>query len=315
MTAHLLRRIAVALPMLLLSTLLVFLAVSYAGDPLSSLRQPNIAPETLRLRARELGLDRPIWERYASWLGGAVRGDLGRDLNGQNVAGELGRRGLVTLRLAVPALALAILLAVATGFWAAVRRGRLPDRLIGFTVVALLTLPEFWIATVLKQGGITLNRWTGAEVVATLGDAPPGATGSAAHLVLPVLTLALTAFPLWALYQRAATIEVLDSDYVLLARAKGLSRPRVLLMHALRTSLTPLVTMVALQIPWLVGGLVVIENVFGWHGLGEMLVEGVKQQDTNTVLAFLLVSAVLVTLLNLLADLLYGVLDPKVTHG
>ncbi|MFI6387114.1 ABC transporter permease [Nonomuraea sp. NPDC050540] len=315
MTGHLLRRIAVALPMLLLSTLLVFLAVSFAGDPLSSLRQPNIAPETLRLRAHELGLDRPVWERYANWLGGAVRGDLGHDLNGQSVAAELGRRGLVTLRLAVPALALAILLALTTGFWAAVRRGRWPDRLIGFAVVVLLTLPEFWIATVLKQGGITLNRWTGAEVVATLGDAPPGATGSAAHLVLPVLTLALTAFPLWSLYQRAATLEVLDSDYLLLARAKGLSRPRVLLRHALRTSLTPLVTVVALQVPWLVGGLVVIENVFGWHGLGEMLVEGVKQQDTNTVLAFLLVSAVLVTLLNLLADLLYGVLDPKVTHG
>ncbi|MFI6541126.1 ABC transporter permease [Nonomuraea sp. NPDC050547] len=315
MTGHLLRRIAVALPMLLLSTLLVFLAVSFAGDPLSSLRQPNIAPETLRLRAHELGLDRPVWERYANWLGGAVRGDLGHDLNGQSVAAELSRRGLVTLRLAVPALALAILLALTTGFWAAVRRGRWPDRLIGFAVVVLLTLPEFWIATVLKQGGITLNRWTGAEVVATLGDAPPGATGSAAHLVLPVLTLALTAFPLWSLYQRAATLEVLDSDYLLLARAKGLSRPRVLLRHALRTSLTPLVTVVALQVPWLVGGLVVIENVFGWHGLGEMLVEGVKQQDTNTVLAFLLVSAVLVTLLNLLADLLYGVLDPKVTHG
>ncbi|MFI6503728.1 ABC transporter permease [Nonomuraea typhae] len=315
MTARLLRRIAVALPMLLLSTLLVFLAVSYAGDPLASLRRPNIPPETLRLRALELGLDRPVWERYASWLGGAVRGDLGRDLNGQSVAAELGRRGLVTLRLAVPALTLAILLAVATGFWAAVRRGRWPDRLIGFTVVALLTLPEFWIATVLKQGGITLNRWTGAEVVATLGDAPPGAAGSAAHLVLPVLTLTLVAFPLWALYQRAATLGVLGSDYLLLARANGLSRSRVLLRHALRTSLTPLVTMAALQIPWLVGGLVVIENVFSWHGLGEMLVDGVKQQDTSTVLAFLLVSAVLVTLLNLLADLLYGVLDPRVTHG
>ncbi|MEV7007045.1 ABC transporter permease [Streptosporangium sp. NPDC051022] len=314
------RRVLLAVPLALVATAVVFTAVSLAGDPLASLRQPNVPPEALRLRAHELGLDRPLPVRYWHWITGVLHGDLGRGVAGQDIAAELLQRGLVSLRLVTLALVLAVAVSISAGFWAAVRRGRLADRAVGAMAVLLLTLPTFWTAVVVKQGGIALNQALGVDVVATLGDATPGTEGMSlpvrladygAHLLLPTIVLTLSRLPEFTLYQRSATAEVLGSDYLLFARAKGLSRRRVLLGHGLRTSLIPVTTMIAMEIPWILGGLVIIESVFGWHGLGEMLVDGIKQQDTNAVLAFLLVSTVLITVLNLAADLLYGVLDPR----
>ncbi|MFI6294729.1 ABC transporter permease [Nonomuraea sp. NPDC050790] len=317
------RRALLAVPLALVASIVVFTAVSLAGDPLASLRQPNVPQETLDLRAKELGLDLPLPVRYWNWITGVLRGDLGIGVEGQDIAAELVQRGLVSLRLITLALVVAVLMSIGAGFWAAVRAGRPADRVISALAVLLLTLPTFWMAVVVKQGGIALNQLAGSDLVATLGDATPGTEGLslpvrladyAAHLLLPTIVLVLSRLPEFTLYQRSATAEVLGSDYLLLARAKGLSRRRVLVRHALRTSLVPITTMLALEIPWLLGGLVVIETVFGWHGLGEMLVDGIKQQDVNAVLAFLLVSTVLITVLNLAADLLYGVLDPRVSH-
>lgn len=313
-------RLLQAVPLIFASTILIFFAVSVAGDPLDRYRGPNVPQSTLDAKAAELGLDRPIIERYWDWITHALRGDFGLNANGLPVGHELVDRSLVSLRLAALAVVLGILVAVAIGFFSAVRRGRATDRILTGATILLLTAPEFWVAVVAKQGAITFNEKTGSSFLATVGDSTPGIESEplltrlgdyAGHLALPTIVLVCGIFPVWALYQRAAMLEVIDSDYITLARAKGLSRNRVMVKHGLRTALMPLITMIALRLPWVVGGLVVIESIFGWRGLGTMLVQGVQRQDTNTVLAFLLLSALLITVLNLAADITHRFLDPR----
>ncbi|MEV7007510.1 ABC transporter permease [Streptosporangium sp. NPDC051022] len=316
-------RLLQAIPLIVVSTMVIFFAVSLAGDPLDRYRQPNVPQSTLDAKAAELGLDRPIAVRYWEWISHAVRGDFGLNDRGVPVGQELLDRSLVSLRLIAIAVVLAILAAVAVGFYGAVRRGRPADRLLTAFTILMLTAPEFWVAVVMKQLAIWFNQRTGTDLLATVGDSTPGIASAglgerlgdyAGHLVLPTAVLVLGMFPVWALYQRTAMLEVIDSDYVKMARAKGLTNTRVLVRHGLRTALTPVVTMIALRLPWVVGGLVVIESIFGWRGLGTMLVQGVQKQDTNTVLAFLLLSAVLITVLNLAADLIHRYLDPRVRY-
>lgn len=318
-----LNRLLVAIPLVVASTVLIFVAVSLAGDPLDRYRQPNVPQSTLDAKAHELGLDQPLVQRYWEWITGALHGDFGLNVRGVPVGHELLDRSLVSLRLVALAILIAIVVAVAVGFFSAVNRGRPIDRVLTVVTILLLTAPEFWIAVVSKQAAIKVNETAGSTVIATVGDSTPGVSEMAwstrlsdyaAHLVLPTIVLVLAVFPVWALYQRSAMLEVIDTDYVTMARAKGLPRTRVMVKHGLRNALMPLITMIALRLPWVVGGLVVVESIFGWRGLGTMLVEGVQQQDTNTVLAFLLLSAVLITILNLAADVAHRMLDPRMTH-
>jgi len=313
-------RLLVAIPLIFASTVLIFLAVALAGDPLDRYRKPNIPQSTLDAKAHELGLDRPLVVRYWDWISNALHGDFGLNDRGVPVAQELMDRSMVSLRLVAIGIVLAILVAVAVGFYGAINRGRLTDRVLMVVTILLLTAPEFWTAVIAKQGAIEINEATGRSILATVGESTPGIESEplltrlgdyAAHLVLPTIVLVCGVFPVWALYQRAAMLEVIDADYITMARAKGLSRQRVMVKHGLRNALMPLITMIALRLPWVIGGLVVIESIFGWRGLGTMLVQGVQKQDTNTVLAFLLLSAVLITVLNLAADIAHRALDPR----
>ncbi len=312
-------RLLQAIPLMLAATMVIFVAVSIAGDPLDRYRLPNVSQETLDAHARELGLDRPIWERYWLWITAALQGDFGLNASGRPVGPELFERSMVSLRLAGFAILLAILLAVVVGYFAAVYNGRLVDKVLIAVTIVLLTAPEFWIAVIVKEGAISANRAFGWSIP-TVGDSTPGAGGGLfesfldrlPYMLLPTIVLTLSVYPVWALYQRSAMVEVLDSDYLRFARAKGIGETNVLVRHGLRTSLIPIVTMIALRVPWIISGLVVVETIFGWRGLGRLLVEGIQKQDTNVVLAFLLFFALLITLLNIAADLLYRFLDPRV---
>lgn len=323
MTRMIIWRVVQAIPLILLSTILIFVAVSLAGDPIDRYRQPNIPQATLDAKAHELGLDQPLPVRYLNWISGVLHGDFGLNNRGTSVAADLLDRGAVSFRLLLAAVLIAIVVAVAVGFFSAVLQGRLSEKLLIAVTVFLLTAPEFWTAVVLKQGAIWFNQVTGTNVLSTVGESSPGLANApygerllddVGHLILPTLVLVLAVFPVWALYQRAAMTEVLKSDYLTMARAKGLTRRRVLVVHGLRTALIPVVTVIAMQLPWIIGGVVVVETIFGWRGLGTMLVQAIKVQDVNTVLAFLLISAVLITLLNLAADIAYRFLDPRVSH-
>jgi len=180
----------------------------------------------------------------------------------------------------------------------------------------------FFLAGLVKQGAIKINNDTKSQSLLTTGDSTPLTTGFTntftdrlSHLVLPTIALAAISYATWSRFQRAAMLDVLNSDYIRLARAKGLSRRRVMIRHALRTALIPLTTVVAIDVGGILGGAVLTERVFVWHGMGDMLLVSVANQDVNRVLAWLMVSALLVIIFNLIADVLYAFLDPRIRYA
>jgi peptide/nickel transport system permease protein len=230
----------------------------------------------------------------------------------------------VTLRMVILASILAIVLAIGAGVLSAVKQYTPTDYTFTFLGFLFLSMPVFWLAALLKEyGAIRLNKLFGEQVVYTVGAETPNLTGSfgdklanyAGHLVLPTVALALISFAAWSRYQRATMLDVLGSDYIRLARAKGLSRSRVMTRHALRNALIPLVTVVAIDIGAVFGGAVITERVFSWQGMGALLVQGVTTNDVNVLLAWLMVTSVIVVLFNLIADVLYAVLDPRIRYG
>jgi peptide/nickel transport system permease protein len=219
---------------------------------------------------------------------------------------------------------LAVILAIGAGVLSAVKQYTPTDYTFTFLGFLFLSMPVFWFAALLKEyGAIRLNSLFGEQVVYTVGAETPNLSGSlghrladyGGHLILPTIALALITFAAWSRYQRATMLDVLGSDYIRLARAKGLSRSRVMTRHALRNALIPLVTVVAIDIGAVFGGAVITEAVFSWQGMGALLVQGVRTTDVNVLLAWLMVTAVFVVLFNLIADVLYAVLDPRIRYG
>ncbi|MFD1938872.1 MULTISPECIES: ABC transporter permease [Nonomuraea] len=325
MLVYALRRLLVAVPVVVASTFVVFLLVTLSGDPLANLkgRNPPPSPQVIAVEEQRLHLDEPPLLRYWTWITGVVRGDFGPSVRTNlDIGHEIATRFGVTVRLIAVAVVLALALAVVVGVLSAVKQYSGLD--YGFTLAAFLflSMPSFWFAVLLKQGGISLNKLVGDQVVYTIGERSVVVDGgawaqlvdTAGHMVLPTISLALISFGAWSRFQRASMLDVLNSDYVLFARAKGLSRRRVVVRHALRTALIPMTTVTALDFASLISGAVITETVFQWRGLGDFLVTSVDQRDAYAVLAWLLVVAVAVIVFNLIADLLYAVLDPRIRY-
>jgi peptide/nickel transport system permease protein len=323
MLIYVVRRLLVSVPILLLSSLLVFLMVAGSGDPLAELRarNPPVPEQVIEARRSQLFLDRPLPERYWRWIRDFVRGDMGDSIQGLDVRSEIARRMTVTLRMVVLAIVLAVLLAVGSGVLSAVGQYTVVDYALTFAGFLFLSMPVFWVAALLKEfGAIRLNHLLGRQWVFVVGDQSPNLAGPlahrladyAGHLLLPTIAIVLAFYAGWSRFQRDAMLEVLGSDYLRLARAKGLPGWRVTTVHALRNALAPLVTVVAIDAAGILGGVFVVEQVFSWHGMGELFVQGLLASDLNVVLACLTVSSIIVVLLNLVADVLYAMLDPRI---
>ncbi|WP_369136835.1 ABC transporter permease [Modestobacter versicolor] len=320
------RRVLASVLVLVVSSFLVFALCAASFDPLAQYysRNPRPPQEFFDQLRERFGLNDPFLVRYWNWLTGVLHGDFGLTVDGTPVADQLPGRLAVTGRMILAAIVIAVVLAVIVGVIGAVRQYKPSDYTFTFIAYVLIALPTFWFAALLKEfvaGGI--NDLLGSQVLYTIGEETPGLSLYAdgwelwsdrlGHLVLPTVSLALLSFAAWSRFQRASMLDVLGSDYMRLARAKGLTYRRVVLKHGLRNALIPLTTVVALGIGTLFGGAVITETVFVWHGMGEYLLEnGIGQQDVNVVLGWLLVSAVFVVLFNLVADILYAVLDPRI---
>ncbi len=325
MLAYVIRRLLVSIVVLFFATVFVFLLVASSGNPLALLKaNPHIPHSTIVARENLLHLNDPLWQRYWIWFSNAIRGNFGTTINGQNVWSEASSHLLVTLRMVVIATIIAIFLAITAGVVAAVRQNRVADHAITVTNFLLLATPVFVIGLALKEFvAIPVNQHVGTTLFYTNGEQSPTLGGSffsrlpdyAAHTVLPVLTLILVSYSAWAIYQRSSMIETLDADHVRLARAKGLSPRRVLIRHVLRNALIPVTTVVALDFAAVLGGAIITEIVFGWQGLGQWYLSGVTNLDTNIMLAYLLITATFVILFNLVADILYAFLDPRIRYG
>jgi peptide/nickel transport system permease protein len=326
-----LRRVVVGILLVLASSFVVFLLVINAGEPsqLQVLRErPNHSELAVQQLEHQYGLDQPWNERYVTWISGAVHGDFGDDQHGRPVGPQV-RAGLaVTLRLVLAAELLAVLVGVSAGVVSAVRQYRVVDHVTTGLGFLFFAMPVFWFAILLKEfGAVRLNRVLEPlgidHAIKTIGSETPGFRGTlpervwdwTGYTVLPVVTLTAVSFVALSRFQRSAMLEVLGADHIVAARAKGISERRVIVRHALRVALVPVTTLVALDFGALFGGAVVTERVFGWRGMGALFLDAVTDVDPNMLLCWLLVTATSVVVFNLLADIAYAYLDPRVRRG
>lgn len=325
MIRYALRRLLISIPVVIASSIVVFVLVSLSGDPLAAFkgRNPPPSPAVVRVEMHRLHLDQPLVERYWTWVTGLIHGDFGPSVRANvSIGHELATRVLVTGRLIILAVIIAVVLAIAAGVVSAVRQYSGVDYSITFAAFLFLSMPSFWFAILLKEWATKANDGIGHQIFFTIGEGSiippaefwPRMLDIFGHMILPTIALALISFGAWSRFQRTSMLEVLGSDYVRLATAKGLSRRRVMIKHALRTSLGPLTTVVSLDFAALISGAVVTETVFQWHGMGDFIITSLQQRDVFATLAWLLVSAVAVIVFNLIADLLYAALDPRIRY-
>jgi peptide/nickel transport system permease protein len=284
---------------------LAFAALRLSGDPAATMLPGDATVDQLEALRRELGLDQPIYVQYAQFLANALRGDFGISFRHQQPAlGLVLERLPATLELAFAALLLAVVVALPLGIVAAIRRGRAVDAVaMGFAVVGQST-PTFWM-------GIMLILIVSVE----LGWLPTSGRGGFENLILPAITLGAQFAALLARLTRTSMLEVLGQDFLTTARAKGLRERTVVLRHALKNAAVPVITLAGLQFGTLLGGAVVTETVFAWPGVGRLAVQSILVRDYPVVQAGVFVLALSFVMINLLVDLAYGQLDPRIRHA
>ncbi|MGH8897940.1 MAG: ABC transporter permease [Egibacteraceae bacterium] len=315
------RRLLSSLPVLLLATALIFFGVTSVGDPLAALRQrPGVSPQTVDSIVARKHLDEPASVQYGYWLRDAVTNRFGTTLfSEQPIWPQLRRALWFTLQLVLTAEVVALFVGVGLGVLSAKRPYSVLD--YSTTTVGFLgySIPVFWFALVLQVIFTNLFRATGVRIFYTAGlSSPEVSTGLAflvdrvQHLVLPVITLAYANVALYSRYMRASMLEVAGADYVRTARAKGLEERLVTRNHEVRTALIPIVTLSAINLGLVFSGAIVTETVFSIPGMGSFFIEALGERDTYQIMAFLVVSALFIIGGNLMADIAYGYLDPRI---
>ncbi len=308
-----LRRVAQAIPLLLIISILVFALLHAApGGPLAIyLENPNVRPEDIERLKRSLGLDRSLPVQYMAWLRGFVMGDWGYSFaDGRPVLTRMAERVPATLELIAASLIIAGVAAVPTGVLAASRRRSIFDRAVTTLSLAGISLPIFWFGLLLQLlFAVSLGWLPSAGRTSMLGG---DLADRLRHLVLPAIVLATVHAAVWARYLRSSMVTVLAQRFILAAHGKGVPPRSVFFRHALRNALLPFVTIVLLDAAIMVSGAVVTESVFAWPGLGGLFTEALARRDYTVLMAFLMVSSVTVIVLNLVADLSYRFLDPRV---
>jgi peptide/nickel transport system permease protein len=305
MAHFLLRRLLLTIPVLLgVATLVFSLIHLIPGDPAAAMLGDSADAEQVARLRRELGLDRPLLEQYVEYLGGVLRGDLGRSLRtAQSVTEVIAERAPATIELAVVAMVVAIVVAIPLGVIAAVWRGTAIDRVAMTLALAGISLPNFWLGPLL------------ALILAVeAGWLPVSGRGTPAHLVLPAATLGIALAAVLARMTRASVLEELRELYVTAARARGATRVRAITRHAFRNSLIPVVTLVGLQFGAVLTGAVITETIFSWPGIGRLLVQSIGFRDYPMVQGCILLIAVTYVGVNLLTDVVYGWLDPRIRY-
>ena len=316
MWQYVVRRLLQMVPVLALVTFMVHaLMLAIPGDPARALVGPgeSLDAEQLELIRKEHHLDRPVIVQYGIWLGKALRGDLGRSTQTQrSVAEELGSRALVTLQFGVVAWILAMVIGVPAGIVSAVYRGRPVDYVTTVLSIGGVAIPNFWLGIMaILLFGVKLG-WLPAQGYVSLADDP---VEGLRHMALPAFALGITSWALIMRQSRSAMLEVLAQDYMRTARAKGMRERTVIWVHALRNALLPVVTVFGLQTGRIFAGAVVIETLFGIPGMGNYMVQAIFARDFMVVQGAVLLMAVSVLVANLVTDLVYAMLDPRIRYG
>jgi ABC-type dipeptide/oligopeptide/nickel transport system permease component len=319
-----LRRVGLFLPVLAGVVVCVFLLLHLVpGDPAHVLLGPEASPQAIQALRHQLGLDLPWSEQFARYVGQLLRGDLGRSITQDtSVAGLIAQRLPATLELAVAAMTIAIVLGVALGALAATRPNSTIDVICLVFAQFGVSVPVFWLGILLMFAFAVELQWLpaigrGPAIPQALADLlagrPAPLAASLAHLAMPAATLGLQGAALICRLVRASMIEALASDYIRTARAKGLRRMRVVMVHALANALPPAVTLIGWQFGNLLGGAVLTESIFGWPGMGQLAVGAISQRDLPLVQGIALTLALLFCAVNLAVDLIAAALDPRTT--
>ncbi len=303
MGRYLLRRLLLTVPVLLGVATLVFALIHLVpGDPAQSMLGESASPKEIEALQKSLGLDKPLLIQYRAFLAGLARGNLGTSFRfGTPVTQEIRKRLPDTALLAVCAMAVAIVVAIPLGIVAAVFRGRFLDHAAMTLALAGISMPSFWLGPLLAILFAVKFGWL-----------PVSGSGTPLHLVLPAVTLGTALAAILARMTRSSVIEELRELYVMAARARGLSQARAVVRHAFRNSLIPVVTIIGLQFGAVLTGTIITETIFGWPGVGRLLIQAINTRDYPLVQGCILFISVTYVAMNLLTDLTYGFLDPRI---
>jgi len=309
----LVQRVLQSIPLLLLISALIFLLIHAApGGPLAIyLSNPSVRPEDIERLRRALGLDRPLWQQYWSWLGAFAQGDWGYSFSdGRPVAARIVERIPATLELVATSIVVALALALPAGVIAAVRRGRGFDRATTAIAAAGISLPAFWFGLLLQIVFAIGLGWVPSSGRTTLGGG--GLADHLQHLLLPVTVLAVVQAAAWSRYLRGSMIEMLAQPFVLAAHARGIPARVVILRHALRNAIGPVLAVVMVDAALLASGAVVTESVFAWPGLGSLFTEALARRDYTVLMALLMLTSTAIVVFNVVADAAHALVDPRI---
>ncbi len=311
MTRYVLHRLLALIPVAIGVTLVVFSLLHLTGDPVRLLFGLNVPEDIVQQRREELGLDRPVAVQYLRWLGRAVRGDLGMSITtGDHVVAMIRPRIGATLELTILALLVTLAVSLPAGVLSAVRRNTAVDNLSRVAALFWVSMPTFWLGLLFIM---VFGVWLGVLPISGRAGGLWTLEGLRSH-VLPVLTLGLPPAALFTRFTRSSMLEVIGEEYIRTARSKGLAERAVVIHHALRNALIPIITLIGLRLPWLFGGAVITETVFAWPGMGRLLVDAVLKRDYPVVQGIVVAMALLVVGSSLLVDLLYAVVDPRIRY-
>ena len=322
MTEYLLRRVLQMIPLLLFISIMSFLIAEFTpGDPVLMYLAPakrGLSVEELDLLRHNLGLDRPITIRYFSWLSQMFQGNWGYSLKTNNtVLNEIMARLPNTMILGGISLVFTILIAIPVGVLSAIKRYTVIDYFITVTAFVGISMPSFFLALMLIEFFANKFHILPSVGMSTLGVSMGSVEAfwdTCKHLILPVITLSFGSIGNWSRYARANMLDVLNQDYVRTARGKGLKERTVIWRHAFRNSLIPVITLAGLNLPDIVNGAYITETVFGWPGMGRLGITAIQARDYPVVMGVTMLSALLVVVGNLLADVSYAFVDPRIRH-
>lgn len=306
MLSFIARRLIQAIPVLIGISIITFLLIYYLpADPARMYAGPSATVEAVARIRHELGLDRPLYEQYLTYLVRMTHGDLGFSYRKQAAVVDLILSRLpFTLALILGGVFVELLIGIPVGLAAAIGRGRWADRLGMIIALLGVSAPPFWL-------GLLLLYWLGFVIPLF----PLGGPGGLDHLVLPALTAGLGGAAWYARMMRSSTLEILSADFVRTAHAKGQRQLRVILGHVLPNAINPIITMAGMDIPWFIGGVVLVERVFDWPGLGRLAVEAIETVDVPLILGTVIVTAFIVVLSSILIDIIQGLVDPRIRHA
>lgn len=314
MLTYTFKRLLAVIPILLgITAVSYFLTRTIPGDLVAVMLGTNNDPEVAAQLRHKLNLDRPILEGYVVWLGHLVQGNLGESLrSGRPIGEDMGTRYGRTAQLTVAAMLLALVISLPLGILAALRRNRPVDQAISSIALLGVSTPDFWLAFLLILIFAVWLRW-----LPPAGYAMPLEKPSLflRLLILPALTLGFQVTGILTRFTRSAMLEVLSQDFIRTARSKGVGQRTVMYKHALRNALVPITTVIGLNIGFLLGGTVIVETIFGWPGVGSLAVTAINQRDYPVVQATVMLFAFTFVIVNLIVDVLYGVIDPRIRYA